>query len=97
MNWATLDAQARDKIISELMEIGETCKHMGLSDTEVFWLLSTRQLPGWLVSGQWRFHRPELDAWIDANHGLERVRQEAAAAIAQHRQGRTGKSSKISG
>ncbi|MCC6750526.1 MAG: hypothetical protein IT371_22875 [Deltaproteobacteria bacterium] len=77
--------QARAEKLARLVSVEETCADLGVIPTELFWLMSTRQLAGWLVEGVWRFDRGQVARWVEERGGPDEVRRDVRAQMAEHR------------
>lgn len=73
--------------LERLISADDACSRLGLTNTELFWLVSVRGLPGWLVGGSWRFDAESVDAWAAANGGPAELKRWLEAAAVSHREG----------
>jgi hypothetical protein len=99
MSWQTLRGipQQRSEALGALVTLSELAAELQLAERDVYWLISTRKLPAWLVEGAWRFHPDEVSAWMDDMGGPEGVRADVASQIAQHGGGPTPESPRSAG
>jgi len=51
----------------EIRPLPEVAQLPKVADKPVYTMAQKGKLPAFKVGGQWRFHRTDLDAWIDAN------------------------------
>lgn len=77
--------EARTLKLEQLKTMDEICEHMGLTHVKVYWLMSTRKLRGWLVEGEWKFDKTEVDRWVEGMGGLEAVQKDVDEQIEEHR------------
>lgn len=70
--------------VEQLISLASLCAHLHVNEDEVYWLMSMKQLPSWLVGGAWRFDRAEVDAWLTNQQGLEAIQTWVKAAVAEH-------------
>jgi predicted DNA-binding transcriptional regulator AlpA len=69
-----------------LVSLPEACARLGLTDAELFWLMSVKRLPAWLLGGVWKFEPAEVDAWAATQGGVEAVQVFVRAARERHRE-----------
>lgn len=81
---------AKQAKLEALVSMDEICAHLGLDDVRVYWLMSTRKLPGYLVGGVWKFDRRQVEAWVEELGGVEAVRADVDDQIARHRAAASG-------
>lgn len=86
LGWAQLTSAERQQRIAALVSLAVVCDTYGLTATEVHWLISTRGMPAWIVDGEWRFDRPQLEVWMNQEQGVAQVRALVRTAIEKHRQ-----------
>lgn len=67
-----------------LVNLDAVCEELALAPGEVYWLVSTRQLPASLVAGRWLFDLSHVREWIDRQGGREVVRVDTARQVAKH-------------
>ncbi|MCB9557784.1 MAG: helix-turn-helix domain-containing protein [Deltaproteobacteria bacterium] len=79
--------EARQEKLESLVSLQEICSHLSLNDVEVYWMMSTRKLPGWLVEGVWKFDKAQVDAWVEKMGGKSAVKADVTAQIEEHRAG----------
>ena len=55
---------------------------LNVDEKTIYRLAQKGDLPGFKVSGSWRFQRPDLLAWIEAQkHGVKAVRSSQKGAV----------------
>lgn len=47
------------------MTTDEAGKYLGVHEMTVYRMVRDKKLPAMKVGGQWRFHKPTLDKWIE--------------------------------
>lgn len=77
--------EAREMKLKNLWTMDKMCEHLGLTHVEVYWLMSTRKMRGWLVEGEWKFDKVETDRWVEGMGGLEAVQKDVKDQIEEHR------------
>ena len=83
--WQKLSKEEKDAKLASLVSLDELCKHLDMTSTEVYWMMSTRKLPGWLVGGKWKFDQTHVDGWVERIGGLKSAQTDVRAQIAKHR------------
>jgi len=76
---------AKQAKLGGLMSLDEMCSQFGLTSTQVWFLMSTRKLPAYLVGGVWKFDKSAVTSWVEKSGGLDAVRQDVEAQIVKHR------------
>ena len=86
-DWQELrhNAAAREEKLKRLAPLEKVCEHLGLDHVKVYWLMSTRKLPGWLVGGAWKFDLLQVDRWVEDMGGRASVHRDIAEQISAHR------------
>ena len=51
---------ARETKLRQLVPLEEICDRHQLDHVRLYWLMSTRKLPGWLIDGKWMFDRDQI-------------------------------------
>lgn len=77
--------RARETKLEGLASLEQVCEHLGLDHVQVYWLMSTRKLPGWLVGGVWKFDLGQIDRFVEDFGGRETLRKDIEDQIAKHR------------
>lgn len=50
---------------TDIMTIDEVAKYLRINKKTTYRLASDQKLPEFKVGGAWRFHRSEIETWID--------------------------------
>ena len=53
-------------LADEILTVGEVARLLKVAEKTVYTMAQKGDLPAFKVGGQWRFHRADLDNWIDA-------------------------------
>jgi len=62
-------------VIDPAMTVRDIAVVLNVDEKTIYRLAQKGDLPGFKVSGSWRFQRPDLIAWIDAQkQGVKAVR-----------------------
>ena len=62
--WTCLDNLGQMDKQGAWYTVDEVAQHLRVSPALVYKLISRKGLPGHKVGRQWRFHQPEVDAWV---------------------------------
>ena len=78
----------------EVLDLKDLCGYLKLSEKEVMRKMASAGLPGQKVGGAWRFHKVEVDDWLQRSmqaessdrltqleHGISREREHPAARL----------------
>ena len=79
------DVLAREEKLSSLKSLAEMETHLSLTHVQIYWLMSTRKLPGWLVGGKWQFDQGQVDRFVEDFGGLDALTRDIEDQIAIHR------------
>ena len=77
--------EAKQAKIDGLVALEAICQQLGLTEVQIFFLMSTRKLPAWLVGGTWKFDKRSVEQWVEGQGGLKEVKRDVEAQIARHR------------
>ena len=68
--------------IEPAMTVRDIAALLNVDEKTIYRLAQKGDLPGFKVSGSWRFQRPDLIAWIDAQkQGIKAVRSSQKGAL----------------
>jgi hypothetical protein len=84
--------EAKQAWLDGLISLEDLCKHLGLTEVQVFFLMSTRKLPAALVGGIWKYDRGKVDRWVAEMGGPDAVKKDVEAQIEKHRAAGAGAS-----
>jgi len=79
--------EARTRYIDAHISLEEICKTLGMTHVQVYWMMSTRKLPGALIDGVWKFNPRNIERWVEKIGGKEAALKDVEAQIAKHRAG----------
>lgn len=79
------EKSGREIKIEQLWSMAKMQEYLDMTHVQIYWLMSTRKLPGWLVDGTWRFDKHQLDRYVDDFGGLEALKRDIEDQIAKHR------------
>jgi excisionase family DNA binding protein len=69
-------------VIEPAMTVRDSATVLKVDEKTIYRLAQKRDLPGFKVSGSWRFQRSDLIAWIDAQkQGVKAVRSSQKGAV----------------
>lgn len=54
-------------MVDQILTLKEVAAYLKLAEKTAYRLASEGKLPGFKVSGSWRFKREDLEAWIEEN------------------------------
>jgi hypothetical protein len=77
--------EARASWLERLLSLEEICERLGIDAVSVFWLMSTRKLPGVLRDGEWFFDPVQIDAYVADYGAPAALQRDVAAQIEYHR------------
>ncbi|MBI5509928.1 MAG: helix-turn-helix domain-containing protein [Deltaproteobacteria bacterium] len=86
--------EAKAAKLGALVSLDAICKHLGLTEVEVYWLMSTRKLPSFIVGPVWKFDTKSVDAWVTQMGGRDAVHKDIKEQMARHRAGKGGDAAK---
>ena len=58
-----------------LMTLDEVAAYLRLSKDTVYRMVQSGRIPAVKVGTQWRFHRPEVEQWLEGNRNRTRGRK----------------------
>ncbi|MCG8556774.1 MAG: helix-turn-helix domain-containing protein [Proteobacteria bacterium] len=64
--------------MSAAMSVRDVAEYLNVDEKTVYRLVKRGELPGFKVSGVWRFKREDIDAWIEDQKRAERDAPEEA-------------------
>ena len=68
--------------IEPAMTVRDIATVLNVDEKTIYRMAQKGDLPGFKVSGSWRFQRPDLIAWIDAQkQGVKAIRSAQKGAI----------------
>ena len=68
--------------IEPAMTVRDIATVLNVDEKTIYRMAQKGDLPGFKVSGSWRFQRPDLIAWIDAQkQGVKAIRSTQKGAI----------------
>jgi excisionase family DNA binding protein len=74
--------QAMTVAIEPAMTVRDIAVVLNVDEKTIYRLAQKGDLPGFKVSGSWRFQRPDLLAWIEAQkQGVKAVRSSQKGAV----------------
>ncbi len=82
--------EAKAVKLAGLVSLEAMCKQLDLTEVEVYWLMSTRKLPSYLIGPAWKFDKKSVETWIAQMGGLEAVRKDVKDQVARHQAGLGG-------
>lgn len=58
----------------EVMTLHEVADYLKVGAKTIYGLAQSGRLPAFKVGGQWRFRRPDIEAWVEAQKNRARRR-----------------------
>ena len=68
-------------IVEPAMTVRDVAAFLNVDEKTIYRLAQKGDLPGFKVSGSWRFQRPDLEAWIDRRKLIAKKKSELLKGV----------------
>ena len=69
------------RLVEPAMTVHDVAAFLNVDEKTIYRLAQKGDLPGFKVSGSWRFQRPDLEAWIDRRKLIAKKKSELLKGV----------------